>query len=109
MNDTYTLYGEAYPVEAYVCPHNNQIVEKEHKNAKPLVGIKMMSDFKWQYLCLISRLMYQNDTSSEENKKVAERLKQWLKDNIANINELSFEEQINLKEILYGKEFENVL
>ena len=109
MNDTYTLYGKAYPVEVYLCPHTNQIVEKEHKNAKPLVGIKMMSDFKWQYLCLIRRLKCQNDTSAEENKKVAERLKQWLKDNIAHINELSPEEQINLKKILYGKDFENVL
>ncbi len=97
--------GRCFPIIGYVSTKvcdNGAMVDKDYPGAVPLLNIKMMSDFKWQYGCLMSRL------ESPENYKnidtdvsaTIEGLKQWLREHIDCISDLKPEEQKLLLDIL---------
>ena len=100
----YTINGKEYDILGYVSPQGDN-VPKETTGAVPLLDIKMMSDFKWQYGCLMSRIEHPEhymDIDTDVNA-VIEKLKQWLIDHIEHINDLKPEEQIKLMSLLAEK------
>ena len=100
----YTLNGKEYNIIGYVSPQGVN-VPKETPGAVPLLDIKSMSDFKWQYGCLMSRIEHPEhykDIDTDVNA-VIEKLKQWLIDHIEHIGNLKPEEQIQLMSILANK------
>ena len=100
----YTLNGKEYNIIGYVSPQGVN-VPKETPGAVPLLDIKMMSDFKWQYGYLMSRIEHPEhykDIDTDVNA-VIEKLKQWLIDHIEHISGLKPEEQTQLMSILADK------
>lgn len=69
---TYKIDGKEYPVKCYMKVAGMDV---------PFVNIKMMSDYKWQYNALMSRLKNPDLYSQENTAEVIERLKQWLIEN----------------------------
>lgn len=71
---TYSIKGKEYPVKGYY-ENGGQLV--------PLVDIKMQSDYKWQYDCLMDRLEHPEKYTvlGEDVQATIERLKQWLIEN----------------------------
>ena len=58
-SEKYTINGKDFDIIGYVSTKvcdNGAMVDKDYPGAVPLLDIKMMSDFKWQYGCLMSRL-----------------------------------------------------
>ncbi len=105
-NEKYTISGKDFNIICYVSTdtrYKGKEVDKTTPGAVPLVDIKMMSDFKWQYGCLISRIENPEGYKSiEENvSAVIEKLKQWLREHIECITDLKPEEQEKLNRILY--------
>ena len=100
----YTINGKEYNIIGYVSPQGVN-VPKETPGAVPLLDIKMMSDFKWQYGCLMSRIEHPEhykDVDTDTNA-VIEKLKQWLIDHMEHINDLNPEEQTKLMSVLADK------
>lgn len=71
----------------------------------PVLDIKMMSDFKWQYGCLMSRIEHPEHYKNIDTdvNAVIEKLKQWLREHIDCIGDLKPEEQEKLMTILQEK------
>lgn len=100
----YTINGKEYNIIGYVSPQGAN-VPKETPGAVPLLDIKMMSDFKWQYGCLMSRIEHPENYKGIDTdvNAVIEKLKQWLIDHIEHINDLKPEEQTQLMSVLAEK------
>ncbi len=70
---TYTLNGKEFPVKWLFRLGNMEF---------PLVDIPMMSDYKWQFNCLLDRLEHPEKYREFENvEETIERLKKWLVEN----------------------------
>ena len=105
-NEKYTINGKDFDIIGYVSPNacdKGARVEKDYPGAVPLLNIKMMSDFKWQYGCLMSRLEHPEHYKDIDTdvKAVIEELKQWLREHIECITDLKPDEQEKLNAILY--------
>ena len=76
MQETYTVYGKTYPVEGYTETESGQTV--------PILGIKWMSNIKWQRMGLEGRLkqpeVYEKYLN-EDVPKVIAHLEAWLSEN----------------------------
>lgn len=72
---TYTVAGQEFPVIGFVNNGGHPV---------PLVDIPSMSDYKYQLMCLQSRLehpeMYRNILGEDVEAEI-ERLKKWLMEN----------------------------
>lgn len=72
---TYTVSGQEFPVIGFVNNGGHPV---------PLVDIPSMSDYKYQLMCLQSRLedpeMYRNVLGEDVEAEI-ERLKKWLMEN----------------------------
>lgn len=67
---THTVAGKEFPVIGYT---------DFNSKAVPLVDIPMMSDYKWQLMCLQDRLEHpENYQDTEDVEAAIERLKKWL-------------------------------
>ncbi len=105
-NEKYTINGKDFDIIGYVSTdvrYKGKRVDKNTPGAVPLVDIKMMSDFKWQYGCLMSRLEHPEHYKDIDTdvKAVIEELKQWLREHIECITDLKPDEQEKLNAILY--------
>jgi len=101
-----TVYGKNYDIIGYVSTderYKGKRVDKNTPGAVPLLDIKMMSDFKWQYLSLMSRIESPEDYVSrgEDVPAIIEKLKQWLIAHLDFIGDLKPEEQRRLLNILH--------
>ena len=76
MQETYTICGKAFPVESYTETKGGQKV--------PILGVKWMSDIKWQRIGLADRLkrpeVYKKYVG-EDVPKVIAHLEAWLSEN----------------------------
>lgn len=104
-NEKYTINGKDFDIIGYVSTdvrYKGKRVDKNTPGAVPLVDIKMMSDFKWQYLSLMSRIESPEgyESRGEDVPAVIEKLKQWLREHIECIEDLKPEEQEKLNAIL---------
>ncbi len=105
-NEKYTINGKEFDIIGYVSPNacdKGARVEKDYPGAVPLLNIKMMSDFKWQYLSLMSRIEGPEgyESRGEDVPAVIEKIKQWLREHIECITDLKPDEQEKLNAILY--------
>lgn len=97
--------GRCFPVIGYVSTKicdNGARVDKDYPGAVPLLDIKMMSDFKWQYGCLMSRLEHPEHYKDidADVSAVVEKLKKWLKEHIECADELEDKKKKELFDIL---------
>lgn len=104
-SEKYTINGKDFDIIGYVSTDvrcKGKIVDKNTPGAVPLVDIKMISDFKWQYSCLLSRLEHPEHYRDidADVKVVIERLKQWIREHIEFIKDLEPSEQEKLNIIL---------
>ena len=99
--ETYTINGKEYDILGYVSPQGEN-VPKETPGAVPLLDIKMMSDFKWQYGCLMSRIEHPEHYENID-RDVNAVIEKWLIDHIEHINDLKPEEQTKLMSVLADK------
>lgn len=93
----YNICGKEYPVKLYYNIRGAEI---------PLVDIPMMSDFKWQYDCLMDRINNPNKYSiycDENVEQNIEQLKQWLRDHIEGACELEESKRMKLLSLLYDE------
>lgn len=68
---TYTLSGKEYPITGYV--------KTEEYGTLPIVGVPMMSDYKWMKGCLEGRLKNPEVYARFENvDEVIAQLQSWL-------------------------------
>ncbi len=81
---TYNIGGEEYPVISFI-----------EGTLIPLVDIPMVSDYKWQYDCLIDRIKNREtyEASGEDVELSIEYLKDWLIRNV---------EKAELNDIIYN-------
>lgn len=105
-NEKYTINGKDFYIIGYISTdarYKGKEVDKTTPGAVPLVDIKMMSDFKWQYGCLMSRIENPEGYKSigENVSAVIEKLKKWIREHIECITVLKPEEQEKLNRILY--------
>lgn len=89
---TYTVAGKEFPIIGYT----------DFKGkAVPLVDIPMMSDYKWQYNCLMDRIEDPEKyaATGEDVMAKIEHLKKWLVENRhkANPNDPIYNEDIAVK------------
>ena len=74
--NTYNVGGKDYKVEGYIKANDTETGEQFFV---PLVDIPVMSDYKWQLICLKSRLEHpESYEATEDVPAVIERLKRWL-------------------------------
>lgn len=104
-SEKYTINGKEFDIIGYVSTKacdNGAMVDKDYPGAVPLLDIKMMSDFKWQYGCLMSRLEHPEhyENIDSDVSAVIEKLKQWLREHIECIGDLTVEEQSKLMRAL---------
>lgn len=104
-NEKYTINGKDFDIIGYVSTdvrYKGKRVDKNTPGAVPLLDIKMMSDFKWQYGCLMSRLKHPEhyENIDADVNAVIEKLKQWLREHIECIDDLTVEEQVKLMRAL---------
>lgn len=99
--------GRCFPVIGYIQADESKgnigcNVPKGTPGAVPLVDIKMMSDFKWQYGCLMSRLEHPEHYKDIDINvsAVIKKLKQWLLEHIECADELGEEKKNELFRIL---------
>lgn len=105
-SEKYTINGKDFNIIGYVSTdarYKGKRVDKNTPGAVPLLDIKMMSDFKWQYLSLMSRIENPEHYKDidEDVSAVIEKIKQWLREHIECITDLKPEEQEKLNAILY--------
>lgn len=78
--ETYNLNGKEYPITGYA-----RVVDENHNptgETIPIVDIPQMSDFDWQYDCLVDRMKDPKKYQKHNNEDVPariEHLKEWLK------------------------------
>lgn len=104
-SEKYTINGIDFDIIGYISTdarYKGKKVDKNTPGAVPLLDIKMMSDFKWQYGCLMSRLEHPEryENIDADVSAVIEKLKQWLREHIAFISELNPNEREKLHTIL---------
>lgn len=104
-SEKYTINGKDFYIIGYVSTdarYKGKRVDKNTPGAVPLLDIKMMSDFKWQYLSLMSRIENPEHYKDidEDVSAVIERIKQWIREHIECITDLKSEEQEKLHTIL---------
>lgn len=84
MTKTMTVSNKTFPIIGYAKPTSKgyKISQKPTLGGVPALSIPMMSDYKWQQLCLESRLKNPELYSEFEdvNASIA-RLQKWLKKN----------------------------
>lgn len=95
----YIINGKEYGILGYVSTQGEN-VPKETPGAAPLLDIKMMSDFKWQYLCLMSRIEHPENYKNSDIAKSIDRIKRWLIDHIECIGDLNPADQQRLLSVL---------
>lgn len=74
-SENYNICGQDYPISGY---------QNINGQAVPLVDIPMMSDYKWQLDCLISRIEHREIYETllhEDVDATINKLKKWLKEN----------------------------
>lgn len=75
LGATYNIGGTDFPIKEYMTFPDLGL-------NTPLPVIETVSDYKWQYDALMSRLNNRKLYAEHENvEEVIERLKQWLKEN----------------------------
>ena len=98
------ISGKFFPIEKWHCINENGTLSEVPKGtpgAIPHLGVKMQSDFMWQYSGLVHRLeKYEQYTKYEDVDAAIERLKRWLRDHIDGAIELEPVEYKKLMEIL---------
>ena len=90
--DYININGKFYPVKAW-----HKVKTPDGSTSIPEADIKMMSDFKWQYMGLIDRLKNPDSYAEllgEDVPAVIEQLVDWLREHIADIETLGNEQDI---------------
>lgn len=78
--ETYNLNGKEYPITGFA-----RVVDENHiptGETIPIVDIPQISDFDWQYNCLVDRMKNPEKYQKYDKEDVPaciERLKEWLK------------------------------
>ena len=96
---TMTIAGKTYPVDGYVkAPNLDGVV--------PIVGMKMMSDYRWQLNSLMSRInnpeVYRENLGEDVDAVIA-KLTSWVTEHIDEADNLRDGERTFLT-MLIGKE-----